>query len=156
MCFPGRWKFSQQLSFPSEVLESPFTLSAHDVITISSFSSGHLETSHYLVPKRPLCFEVCVTAASDLSAQISVLVSSGCQDWVTSTTNKQILMMMEAEKARIQVLVDLVPGEGCLAGVCLLSVPHVVLEMWCGGRGGDRAYLVSYKCTNLILGPLSS
>lgn len=44
-------------------------------------------------------------------------------------------MMMEAEKAGEQVLVDLVPGEGCLAGVCLPSVPRVVLEMGCGGRG---------------------
>ena len=66
-------------------------------------------------------------------------------------------MMMEAEKAGSQVLVDLVPGEGCLAGVCLPSVPRVVLEMGCGGMGGERACMVSsYKCTNLILGPLSS
>ena len=43
---------------------------------------------------------------------------------------------MEAETARIQVLVDLVPGEGCHAGVCFLSVPHVVLEMGSGGRAG--------------------
>ena len=64
---------------------------------------------------------------------------------MTSTTDKQILMMMEAEKARIQMLVDLVSGEGRLAGVCLLSVPHMVLEMWCGGRGGERACLVSYN-----------
>lgn len=64
---------------------------------------------------------------------------------------------MEAEKARIQVLVDLVPSEGCCAGVCFLSVPHVVLEMGNGGRGWERACMVSsYKGTNLILGPLSS
>lgn len=68
-----------------------------------------------------------------------------------------MLVMMEAEKAGSQVLGDLVPGEGCLAGVYLPSVPHMVLEMGCGGRGGERACMVSsYKCANLILGPLSS
>lgn len=36
---------------------------------------------------------------------------------------------MEAEKSRIQVLVDLVPCGGSLADVCLLSVPPMVLGM---------------------------
>ena len=58
--------------------------------------------------------------------------------WKKINRKHYFLSILQAGKAKVKLLADLVPGEGLLPGFCLVSVA------WQGGRGlgGSQGYLM--------------